>query len=129
MRCRPPARPWTAPTGSGWHPCSGAISCGGLPTCCGITPSISRQIETRDNGKLIREMLGQTKALAGYYHYYAGLADKIVGETIPLENTSVFNYTLREPVGVVAIITPWNSPLLILSFSLAAGWQPATPLS
>jgi (Z)-2-((N-methylformamido)methylene)-5-hydroxybutyrolactone dehydrogenase len=45
---------------------------------------------------------------------------KILGETIPLENTSVFNYTLREPVGVVGIITPWNSPLLILSFSLAA---------
>jgi (Z)-2-((N-methylformamido)methylene)-5-hydroxybutyrolactone dehydrogenase len=78
------------------------------------------QVETRDNGKLIREMLGQARALASYYHYYAGLADKILGETIPLENTAVFNYTLREPVGVVGIITPWNSPLLILSFSLAA---------
>jgi (Z)-2-((N-methylformamido)methylene)-5-hydroxybutyrolactone dehydrogenase len=78
------------------------------------------RIETRDNGKLIREMLGQTKSLHSYYHYYAGLADKILGETIPLENTAVFNYTLREPVGVVAIITPWNSPLLLLSFSLAA---------
>nr|MDQ3829075.1 aldehyde dehydrogenase [Candidatus Tectomicrobia bacterium] len=77
-------------------------------------------IETRDNGKLIREMLGQARALPSYYYYYAGLADKILGETIPLENTSVFNYTLREPVGVVGIITPWNSPLLILSFSLAA---------
>ena len=77
------------------------------------------QVETRDNGKLIREMLGQARALASYYYYYAGLADKILGETIPLENTAVFNYTLREPVGVVGIITPWNSPLLILSFSLA----------
>ena len=77
-------------------------------------------VETRDNGKLIREMLGQARALPGYYYYYAGLADKIVGETIPLENASIFNYTLREPIGVVAIVTPWNSPLLILSFSLAA---------
>jgi (Z)-2-((N-methylformamido)methylene)-5-hydroxybutyrolactone dehydrogenase len=77
-------------------------------------------VETQDNGKLIREMLGQARALPSYYYYYAGLADKILGETIPLENTSVFNYTLREPVGVVGIITPWNSPLLILSFSLAA---------
>ncbi len=77
-------------------------------------------IETRDNGKLIREMLGQARALPGYYNYYAGLTDKIVGETIPLENSTIFNYTLREPVGVVAIVTPWNSPLLILSFSLAA---------
>ncbi len=77
-------------------------------------------VDSRDNGKLIREMLGQAKALPGYYYYYAGLADKIMGETIPLDKTSVFNYTLREPVGVVGIITPWNSPLLILSFSLAA---------
>ncbi len=78
------------------------------------------RVETRDNGKLIREMLGQAKALPGYYYYYAGLSDKVLGETIPLENPAVFNYTLREPLGVVAIITPWNSPLLILSFSLAA---------
>ena len=65
-------------------------------------------------------MLGQAKALPGYYYYYAGLADKILGETIPMDKTSIFNYTLREPLGVVAIVTPWNSPLLILSFSLAA---------
>jgi len=77
-------------------------------------------VETRDNGKLIREMLGQARALPSYYHYYAGISDKILGETIPQENTAVLNYTLREPVGVVAILTPWNSPLLILSFSLAA---------
>jgi aldehyde dehydrogenase (NAD+) len=78
------------------------------------------QIETRDNGKLIREMLGQARALPGYFRYYAGLADKILGETIPHENGAIFNYTLREPLGVVSIVTPWNSPLLILSFSLAA---------
>jgi aldehyde dehydrogenase (NAD+) len=78
------------------------------------------QVETRDNGKLIREMLAQARALPGYYYYYAGLADKITGETIPLENQSIFNYTLREPIGVVAVVTPWNSPLLILGFSLAA---------
>ena len=77
-------------------------------------------VETRDNGKLIREMLGQAKALPSYYYYYAGMADKILGETIPLENPDVLNYTLREPIGVVALITPWNSPLLILTFSLAA---------
>ena len=78
------------------------------------------RIETRDNGKLVRETLTQARALPGYYHYYAGLADKIMGQTIPQENSSIFNYTLREPLGVVAIVTPWNSPLLILSFSLAA---------
>lgn len=77
-------------------------------------------VETRDNGKLIREMLGQARALPSYYYYYAGFSDKILGETIPLENTAIFNYTLREPVGVIAVITPWNSPLLLLTFSLAA---------
>jgi acyl-CoA reductase-like NAD-dependent aldehyde dehydrogenase len=41
------------------------------------------QVETRDNGKLIREMLGQARALPSGYDYYAGLADKILGETIP----------------------------------------------
>ena len=45
--------------------------------------------ETRDNGKLIREMLAQARSLADYYYYYAGLADKIHGETIPLPRTSV----------------------------------------
>ena len=78
------------------------------------------QIETRDNGKLIREMGAQCKAVPSYFHFYAGLADKIQGATIPLEKTTVFNYTLREPIGVVAILTPWNSPLLLLAFSLAA---------
>ncbi len=78
------------------------------------------RIDSTDNGKLIREMLGQAKALPDYYYYYAGLADKILGETIPMDKTSIFNYTLREPLGVVGIITPWNSPLLILGFSLAA---------
>ncbi|MYK33858.1 MAG: aldehyde dehydrogenase family protein, partial [Chloroflexi bacterium] len=74
------------------------------------------QIETRDNGKLIREMSAQCKAVPSYFYFYAGLADKIQGATIPLEKTSVFNYTLREPIGVVGIIIPWNSPLLLLSF-------------
>lgn len=78
------------------------------------------QIETRDNGKLIREMVAQCKAIPSYFHYYAGLADKIQGSTIPLEKPTVFNYTLREPIGVIAILTPWNSPLLLLAFSLAA---------
>ena len=77
-------------------------------------------VETRDNGKLIREMLAQARLLPMFLNYYAGISDKILGETIPQENPAVFNYTLREPVGVVAILTPWNSPLLILHLSLAA---------
>ncbi len=77
------------------------------------------RIETQDNGKLIREMLGQVKYLVNYYHYFAGAADKIHGETIPVDKPTMLNYTLREPVGVVGAIAPWNSPLLLLSWKLA----------
>ena len=77
------------------------------------------QIEVRANGKLLREMGAQLRAIPGWYRYYAGLADKIEGETIPMERPTLFNFTLREPLGVVGFITPWNSPLLILAFTLA----------
>jgi acyl-CoA reductase-like NAD-dependent aldehyde dehydrogenase len=75
--------------------------------------------EVRDNGKLLREMSAQLRALPNWYRYYAGLADKIGGETVPMERPSLFNYTLREPFGVVGCITPWNSPLLLGSFTFA----------
>jgi aldehyde dehydrogenase (NAD+) len=65
------------------------------------------------------------KSLVDYYTYFGGMADKIHGEVIPLNKTSVLNYTLREPLGVVAAITPWNSPLLLTTWkaapALAAG--------
>lgn len=77
-------------------------------------------IESTDNGKLIREMQGQLKSLAEWYYYFAGAADKLEGETIPSDKPNFFVYTRREPIGVVAAITPWNSPLLLLSFKLAA---------
>jgi acyl-CoA reductase-like NAD-dependent aldehyde dehydrogenase len=76
-------------------------------------------VETTDNGKLIREMRGQVLALADYYHYFAGAADKIHGETIPMDKPNFFLYTRREPVGVVAAITAWNSPLLLMTWKLA----------
>ena len=76
-------------------------------------------IEVRDNGKLLREMSAQIKSLPRWYRYYAGLADKIHGETVPLERESVFAYTLREPLGVVACLTPWNSPLLLAAWKIA----------
>ncbi len=78
------------------------------------------EIEVKDNGKLLREMGAQLRAIPSWYRYYAGLADKIEGETIPMERASLFNFTLREPLGVVGFITPWNSPLLILAFTMAA---------
>jgi acyl-CoA reductase-like NAD-dependent aldehyde dehydrogenase len=76
-------------------------------------------VESTDNGKLIREMRGQLKSLSEWYYYFAGAADKLEGETIPSDKPNFFVYTRREPIGVVAAITPWNSPLLLLAFKLA----------
>lgn len=84
----------------------------------GNAEKLARQ-EVNDSGKLYREMLGQLQGLGGWYHYYAGLADKIQGDQIPSPNPNYLVYTRREPVGVVAAITPWNSPLLLMSWKLA----------
>ncbi|WP_458317645.1 aldehyde dehydrogenase [Mycolicibacterium brisbanense] len=75
--------------------------------------------ESLDNGKLLREMRGQLATLSEYYYYYAGLADKIHGDVIPTSNRQVLNYTMREPLGVVGAITPWNSPLTLTTSKLA----------
>ena len=86
-----------------------------------ITANAERlaRLEVNDSGKLYREMLGQLNGLGGWYHYYAGLADKIEGQQIPSPNPNYLVYTRREPVGVVAAITPWNSPLLLMSWKVA----------
>lgn len=75
--------------------------------------------ETLDNGKLLREMRGQLAGLPEYFYYYAGYADKIHGSVIPASSREVLNYTVREPVGVVGVITPWNSPLTLTASKIA----------
>jgi (Z)-2-((N-methylformamido)methylene)-5-hydroxybutyrolactone dehydrogenase len=77
------------------------------------------EIETRDTGKLAREMRGQLASIPEWFVYYAGLADKIQGATIPSDRANFLVYTRREPVGVVGAIVPWNSPLLLLTWKLA----------
>jgi len=78
------------------------------------------RLEVNDSGKLLREMLGQLQVLGNWYSYYAGLADKLEGRTVPAAAPQTyFGYTVREPVGVVGAITPWNSPLLLLTMKLA----------
>lgn len=77
------------------------------------------RMESQDNGKLLREMRAQLAAMPEYYYYYAGLADKIQGDTIPASTPAILNYTLREPLGVVGAITPWNSPLTLTTSKLA----------
>lgn len=77
------------------------------------------QVESTDNGKLLREMRGQLRGLRDWYDYYGGLADKVEGTTPPPTKPDVFTYTREEPIGVVGAILPWNSPLLLMTFKVA----------
>lgn len=77
------------------------------------------EIEVRDNGKLYAEMSAQTRYMAEWYRYYGGMADKVEGSVIPTDKSNILNFTRYEPLGVVAMITPWNSPLLLLAWKLA----------
>ena len=91
------------------------------------------EIETTDNGKLIAEMRGQVNYIPQWFNYFGGLADKIEGRVIPIDKPGVFNFTREEPLGVIAAITPWNSPLMLAAWklapALAAGntvvWKPS----
>jgi acyl-CoA reductase-like NAD-dependent aldehyde dehydrogenase len=77
------------------------------------------EMEVRDNGKLYAEMSAQTAYMAQWYYYYGGLADKVEGHVIPSDKPDMFNFTRYEPLGVVAAIIPWNSPLLLVAWKLA----------
>jgi aldehyde dehydrogenase (NAD+) len=77
------------------------------------------RLESTDNGKILRETTGQARFAARNYRFFAGYADKLYGRTIPLDTTTSLDYTLREPVGVAALITAWNSPMQLLANKLA----------
>ncbi|WP_047151799.1 aldehyde dehydrogenase family protein [Aneurinibacillus tyrosinisolvens] len=76
------------------------------------------QLETRDTGKPLAQAAVDVEVAARYFEYYAGVADKILGETIPIRS-DVLDFTLREPLGVTAHIVPWNYPIQIAARSLA----------
>jgi phenylacetaldehyde dehydrogenase len=84
------------------------------------------ELETLDQGKTLRTgRFGEIPASAEQFRYYAGFATKILGTTIPTSiayqppGKQIFAYTTREPIGVVAAITPWNSPMLMAAMKLA----------
>ena len=64
-------------------------------------------------------MRGQLASIPEWFYYFAGLADKIQGSTIPADKPNFLVFTRHEPAGVVAAIVPWNSPLLLLCWKLA----------
>jgi aldehyde dehydrogenase (NAD+) len=77
------------------------------------------RLETLHNGKPISESRQiEIPAAAECFEYFAGWADKVMGETIPVKG-NYLTYTLREPVGVVAAIVPWNFPLLLAAWKVA----------
>jgi acyl-CoA reductase-like NAD-dependent aldehyde dehydrogenase len=81
-------------------------------------------LESRDNGKPLRQARTDVQVAARYFEFFAGIADKIMGETIPL-GPGFLDYTIREPIGVSAQIVPWNYPIQIgargVAPALAAG--------
>ncbi|MBE2276049.1 MAG: aldehyde dehydrogenase [Rhodobacteraceae bacterium] len=77
------------------------------------------RLETRENGKLLREMTAQMAAVPGWLRYFGGLADKIEGRVIPPGRANLLTYTLREPLGVIGAVTPWNSPILLAVYTIA----------
>lgn len=75
-------------------------------------------METTDNGKVIRETFGSMHYAARTYRFYAGAADKVFGETIPIDQRDVLNFTSRHGIGVAVLITAWNSPMGLLAAKL-----------
>ena len=74
-------------------------------------------LEARNAGKAIADARGEMEMVADTFRYYAGAPERPLGDTIPVTGGQAF--TVREPVGVVGLITPWNFPLTIVSWKLA----------
>jgi acyl-CoA reductase-like NAD-dependent aldehyde dehydrogenase len=81
--------------------------------------------ETIDTGKMLKETRWQAKYIADFFHFYAGAADKISGDVLPIDKPDLLVFTNREPLGVVAAVVPWNSQLFLVAVkigpALAAG--------
>ena len=82
--------------------------------------------ESIDTGKMLKETRWQAKYIAEFFHFFAGCADKVSGETLPIDKPDMFVFTKREPLGVVAAVVPWNSQLFLVAVklgpALAAGY-------
>lgn len=77
------------------------------------------EVETRDTGKLLRETRATTRYIAEYYDYFAGAADKLHGSTFATDKPDLMAMTLREPIGVVAAVIPWNNQLFLSAVKVA----------
>ena len=75
------------------------------------------RLETRNTGKPIGDSRGEMGMVAETFHYYAGMPERLLGDTIPVSGG--VDVTFREPLGVVGLIVPWNFPLTIASWKMA----------
>jgi aldehyde dehydrogenase (NAD+) len=106
---------------SGWAGDDGARRARALQKLAGLVEAQSEalaRLETRNMGKPLRESKGDMAYVVRTLEYFAGLADKVEGETIPVPGPRL-DYTLREPLGVTVHIAPWNYPLVLSVRSLA----------
>lgn len=111
-----------------WRRTSGLERAGLINKLAALIEDNSKRLallETTDNGKVIRETNAQMLYAARVFRFFAGYADKIYGSVIPLDQNGVLDLALREPYGVVAAITAWNSPITLMAnkvpAALAAG--------
>ena len=74
--------------------------------------------ETIDTGKMLKETRWQAKYISEFFQFFAGCADKISGETLPIDKPDLLVLTEREPLGVIAAIVPWNSQLFLVAVKL-----------
>ena len=87
------------------------------------------RLETRDTGKMFKETAWQATYIAEFLHFYAGAADKIHGDTLPIDKPDMFVFTDREPLGVVAAIVPWNSQLFLTAVKIhGSNWPEVAKL-
>ena len=107
----------------GWAATNGATRAQTLNNIADVITKNAQQMaiyESTDNGKVIRETSSQMLFAARLFRFYAGYADKLFGTAIPLDTPTIFDYTTREPYGVVGLITAWNSPITLLCNKLPA---------
>ncbi len=76
------------------------------------------RLESIDTGKLFNETRWQARYIAQFFDFYGGLADKVTGETLPIDKPDMMTLTTREPLGVVAAVVPWNSQLFLVAVKL-----------
>ena len=105
-----------------WRHTSGIARAGLMQKLAGLIEGAFErmaQIESTDNGKVLRETQSQMKWVGRQLRFFAGYADKLYGQQIPLDQKDTLDYLVHEPYGVVGLITAWNSPLSLLANKLA----------